>query len=165
MTNSFRPVLLAVGLASVWCALWAEWSLANLAAGLLIGSAVAWWFRPEPGRIRVVPLVRLLGLVLFDLLASTIAVAREILTPTDRTRESVIEVRVPRESRSHVLVLVVAITLTPGTAVVDADPDTGTLYLHLLHDDRRGAVERHAQQLARLACQALPFGRPSGVCG
>jgi hypothetical protein len=41
--------------------------------------------------------------------------------------------------------------------VVDADPDTGTLYLHLLHNDRRAATIEHVGQLTRLACDALPI--------
>ena len=35
-------------------------------------------------------------------------------------------------------------------------PDTGTLYLHLLHSDRRESVTEHVRELAELACRALP---------
>ena len=99
---------------------------------------------------------RFIGLVAVDLVVSTFTVAREILTPTDYTDEAIIAVPVPGETRSHLLMLIVAVTVTPGTAVVDTDPDTGTLYLHLLHADRSEQTTAHVTELAQLACRALP---------
>ena len=108
------------------------------------------------GGIRLLPLARFVGLVAVDLVLATAAVAREILTPTDRTAEAIIAVDLPTDARAHQLLLIVAVTVTPGTAVVDADPDTGTLYLHVLHAERRDATEAHVRALAELACRALP---------
>lgn len=153
-----RHLVTAASLVFAWCALWGEVSVANLISGLLIAGLVTASGIGTAGRggIRLRPLTRFLGLVAVDLVISTITVAREILTQSDRTDEAIIAVRVPTETRGHLLLLIVAITVTPGTAVVDADPDTGTLYLHLLHLDRQDQLEEHVQQLARLACAALP---------
>ena len=63
----------------------------------------------------------------------------------------------PAGTRAHLLLLIVAVTVTPGTAVVDADPDTGRLYLHLLHLDRAEGTVEHVLELAELACRALPM--------
>ena len=52
--------------------------------------------------------------------------------------------------------LLVAITVTPGTAVIDSDGDTGRLYLHVLHAEKAPEIEQHVRQLAELACRALP---------
>jgi multisubunit Na+/H+ antiporter MnhE subunit len=68
----------------------------------------------------------------------------------------VIAVTLPAEARRHLLLLVVAVTVTPGTAVVDTDPDSGTLYLHLLNSAEREATELHVRRIADLACRALP---------
>lgn len=159
-----RRLLAVVGLTLAWCALWGEASPANLASGIVVSVAVS---GPAIGTgavggVRVRPLLRFAALAARDLMASTVSVAREILTPTDWTEEAIIAVSVPTESRAHLLLLTSAITVTPGTAVVDADPDTGTLYLHLLHADRRAATEAHVRELAQLACDALPSAeRPS----
>ncbi len=155
---AIRQVITAGSLVFVWCALWGEVSVANLASGSLLAAAVTASGVGTAGRggVRLRPLVRFAALVAVDLVISTVTVAREILTPSDRTDEAIIAVRVPTETRSHLLLLIVAITVTPGTAVVDADPDTGTLYLHLLHGDRRRGLEHHVQELAGLACAALP---------
>ncbi len=101
-------------------------------------------------------------LVAVDLVVSTVQVAWEILTPTDYTDEAIIAVDTSVESRSHLLMLVVAITVTPGTAVIDSDVDTGRLYLHVLHAEKSDEIERHVRHLADLACRALPVRTQPG---
>ena len=128
--------------------------LAGVAVGVVV--VATGMGPPGEGGLRLGPALRLTGLVAWDLVLSTIQVAREILTPTDHTDEAIIRVDVPADTRSHLLLLVVAITVTPGTAVVDADPDTGALYLHVLHHDRHEQVRSHVRRLAELSCAALP---------
>ena len=163
MIALFQPRRLAtiVALALMWCGLWGEITAGNILAGLAVavGVTAIGVGTPGTGGIRPIPLMRLVALVAVDLVRSTVNVAVEILTLSDHTDESIIAVDVLLPSRDHLLMLVVAITLTPGTAVVDADPDTGTLYLHLLHNKRRDATIEHVDQLARLACEALPIPR------
>ncbi len=163
MTSLLRPrrIVTVASLVLVWCALWGEITAANLAAGVAIGIGITALDvgTPGSGGIRPLPLMHMLWIVGVDLVKSTVGVATEVITPTDRTDESIVAVTVPKESRDHLLLLIVAITLTPGTAVVDADADTGILYLHLLHNDRRVATIEHVEQLARLACEGLPTNR------
>jgi multicomponent Na+:H+ antiporter subunit E len=146
-------------LVAAWCALWGTVSVANLASGVLLAVAVTLFagIDPDAGRIRLWPLLQFGWLVAVDLVQSTVHVAWEILTPTDYTDEAIIAVDTPVGARSHLLMLVVAITVTPGTAVVDTDADTGRLYLHLLHADQHDEIQRHVQRLAELACRALPI--------
>lgn len=160
MTGWLRPRRLVslVVLTLVWCGLWGNLSFANVAGGLVVAVAVlaSGVGSPNEGGVRLGPLLRFAWLVLIDLVKSTVSVAVEIVTPTDRTDEAVIAVEVPREARDHLLLLSVAITLTPGTAVIDTDPDSGTLYLHLLHRRRRDVTVAHVEELVDLACAALP---------
>lgn len=162
MRFPIRRPLIAVGLVAAWCALWGEVTFANVASGVVLAAAISMSHlgNDHPGGLRIVPLVRFAALVAVDLVVSTVQVAREVLTPTDYTAEAIIAVDVPMAARSHFLLLVVAVTLTPGTAVVDGDPDTGRLYLHLLHAERRDEVEAHVRRLAELACAALPVPEP-----
>lgn len=157
---TIRRVFTVIGLVAVWCALWGSASAANLLSGTALALVVlaAGAGTNSPGSVRIVPLAKFLGLVLVDLVLSTANVVREVLTPTDYTDESIIAVPLPGESKRHLLLLVVAVTVTPGTAVVEADTATGTLYLHLLHHDRRDDTVRHVERLAELACAALPVG-------
>ena len=159
-----RLVTLAL-LVAAWCALWGGISVANVLAGTVVAVAATLVAGVQPGhrRIRVVPLVHFVWLVSLDLVSSMVSVAWEILTPTDYTDEAIIAVDTQVESRSHLLMLVVAITVTPGTAVVDTDADTGRLYLHLLHAEKADAIVAHVQRLADLACRALPVDADAGV--
>ncbi len=155
---SVRRALTVAALVFVWCALWGEASAANVASGLLVAVAIvaSGVGTGSPGSLRIGPLLRFAGLVAIDLASSTVSVAREVLTPTDRTNEAIIAVDLPSATRMHLLLMIVAVTVTPGTAVVDADADTGTLYLHLLHAERTGPTRAHVRRLADLACRALP---------
>ena len=152
-----RQITAIASLTAIWCGLWGSASAANIFSGLAVAwGAFALGFGP-PSRlgIRLSPLVRLAWLVGVDLAKSTLHVAAEVLTPTDRTAEAIVAVHVPPVGRAHFLLLVVAITLTPGTAVVDTDIESGVLYVHLLHHGRRSQTIAHVERLARLAADAL----------
>lgn len=155
-----RRLLTVALLVAAWCALWGTVSVANVASGTLIAVAATLFAGVDrnAGGLRIVPLLHFLWLVLADLVVSTVQVSWEILTPTDHTDEAIIAVDPQIGSRSHFLMLVVAITVTPGTAVIDTDGNTGRLYLHLLHADKAPEIEQHVHHLADLACRALPVG-------
>ena len=163
-TITSRRAIMAAALTLIWCGLWGSISFANVASGVVVSVALlaAGFGLDGLGGIRFAPLVQLGWLVLVDLARSTVAVAYETLTPTNHTNEAIIAVDLPKESVHHQLLLVTAITLTPGTAVVEADGNTGRLYLHLLHAENRAATEAHTHRLADLACRALPSPAEKG---
>ena len=159
-----RRLATLVLLVGAWCALWGTVSVANVLSGLAIavGALLVAGGDAGAGSVRVVPLAQFIWLVVVDLVTSTFRVAWEILTPTDYTDEAIIAVDTQIEARHHLLLLVVAITVTPGTAVVDTDPDTGRLYLHVLHAEDSGEIIAHVQRLAELGCRALPVAPAAG---
>lgn len=160
---AFRRSLTVAGLVLAWCALWSSFSAANVLSGLaasLVAMSVGLGGSGRGG-VRIVPLAQFLWLAAVDLAVSTATVVREVLTPTDHTEEGIIAVSIPAGSRHHLLMLYVAITVTPGTAVVAADSDGSVLYLHVLHCDRRNDVEAHVHRLAQLAIDALPEPGPA----
>ena len=154
-------------LVGVWCALWGEVTASNVLSGLVIVALIT-VSRSGPGgrgELRLLPMARFLGLAFIDLVESTVVVARQVVTPGRPTDEAIVAVSAPPLSKAHLLMLTVAVTVTPGTAVVDTDPDTGTLYLHILDHRRTEATARHVERLANYARDALPLpnhnGRPS----
>lgn len=155
---SLRRAAMAASLVGTWCVLWESVSVANLLSGGLVaiivtapglGGALA-------GGVRLVPLMRLLLLIFVDLVRSTFAVSRKILSAGTDTSESIVSVTVAPDARRHLLLFTAAITLTPGTVVVDTDTEDGTLYVHLLHDIDAEANTAHIHRLAELSCQAFP---------
>jgi len=158
-TFPIRRLATIVLLTGAWCALWGEITAANALSGLAMAVLVTIpALAPSfAGGVRIVPLARFVFLVAVDLVASTFSVAKEVLTPTDHTHEAIVAVDMPEGTDPYVVLLVVVITVTPGTAVVDVDPDTGTFYLHLLHGAESAKTAAHVQELAKLAQRALPL--------
>ncbi|MGA9277082.1 Na+/H+ antiporter subunit E [Ilumatobacter sp.] len=155
---TFRRAVSIALLTVAWCALWGSLSAANVLSGLLVAAvATTLGNPPRHGGVRLGPLLRLVWLVAIDLVVSTTVVVREVLTPTDFTDEAIIAIPVPPGRRSHLLLMYVAITVTPGTAVVAAEADGSKIYLHVLHADRRADVEAHTLRLFDLASRALPL--------
>ncbi|MEM8707067.1 MAG: Na+/H+ antiporter subunit E [Actinomycetota bacterium] len=154
-----RRLLLIVGLVAAWCALWHRVSFANVASGLLVAVVVSSPIigPPAVGGVKLVPLLKFGALVGRDLVLSTFNVAYEVITPTDYTEEAIIGVDLPGNARAHMMLIAVAVTVTPGTAVIDVDPDRSRIYLHILHAERADATADHVEELAELACQALPM--------
>ncbi|MFN3256051.1 MAG: Na+/H+ antiporter subunit E [Ilumatobacter sp.] len=160
-TVTVRRAITVVLLTAAWCALWRAFSVANVASGLLVSSAsLAVGVRSDTrGGVRILPLLRLLWLVSVDLVASTVTVVREVLTPTDHTDEAIVAVPIPKGSEHHLLLLFVAITVTPGTAVVASESDATIIYLHVLHADRVDSVIEHVRTIAEVANRALPHAQ------
>ncbi len=160
-----RSLVVVVALVGAWCALWESFSFANVLSGIAVAVPAVMFTGSQTNgpSIRIVPAAKLVGLVAVDLVKSTIDVVWEILTPIDYTDETIIAVDTQVEARSHLLLLVVAITLTPGTAIVDTDPDTGRLYIHLLHADAEPQVTALVRRLVELACEAFPSNEVTAI--
>lgn len=145
-----------VGLVVVWCALWGSFSVANVLGGVAI--VVGLWLvgmgRPAAGRVRLIPLFKLIGLVVADLARSTVNVAKAVVRPR-AVDERTIVVELPDEAYDHLLLVVTAVTLTPGTAVVEKFDDPCRLRLHLLYGSDADDVEAHVHQLVALTNEAF----------
>ncbi len=159
---TFRRAVSVTALTAAWCALWGSPSPANILSGLVVSAAATTLgMPPRRGGVRLVPLGQLIWLVAVDLVVSTAVVVREVLTPTDFTDEAIIAIPIPPGGRAHLFLSYVAITITPGTAVVAAEADASVIYLHVLHADRRSDVEAHVRRLFDLAERALPLPIPA----
>ncbi len=154
----FYAAIKIVVLVAAWCALWGDVSFANVISGFLVAAAASFSGNKLLGRsgIHVGAVLRFARLVFIDLVLSTIGVAWTILQGTKDRDEAIIAVKVPDEAKTHFFLLVTAVTVTPGTAVVDIDSTNATLYLHLLDKDKRQLVKNHVDTLSHIACKAFP---------
>lgn len=83
-----------------------------------------------------------------DLVASSIAVARVVLSPKPQPRPRLVVVPL-RRARTPAEIMMVAnyITLTPGTLTVDVSPDGKSLLVHsLLSGDSGNGVRADVQE-------------------
>lgn len=140
-----NPFLLNLLLAIIWAALWGSFSLTQLVAGYLVGFATLWVTQPLFGGpntyyLRAYRIVRLILFFIYDLTMSSIRVAYDVLTPTDRSNPAILEMPLDVKSDIEILLVTNLISLTPGTLSLDVTPDRKTLIVHAMFADDPEAV-------------------------
>lgn len=145
-------VLLIIAIAALWSALWQSLGSATLVSGVAIGIVVAWLLARISGRpsdwCRMRAIIAYIGLLLWDLWLSSIKVAMDVITPTDRTNERLVEFKTRLTDPVSVATFASSITLTPGslTVVYDEGPEP-VLLIHLLYADD---VDKELEQIRAL---------------
>ena len=86
--------------------------------------------------------VRLICLFLYELVASSVRVTWEVLTPRTYARPGIIAL--PLDVRSDVGITVLAnlISLTPGSLVLGVSPDRRNLFVHVMFIEEPDADRR-----------------------
>lgn len=159
-------VLRTVALALMWAALWADLSLATLAAGVLIAVGVQAVFpamAPRPtAHLNPVATGRLLVVFSWMLLTANLSVLGRILSPRLDLHPLVVDVDLPPCSDAVATVVANAITLTPGTLTLDvARHDDGIgLLVHSLDATDVEVVRADVLRLYELTVAAFPRGAP-----
>jgi multicomponent K+:H+ antiporter subunit E len=104
-----------------------------LAIGLPIMTQRFW---PEKtARLKLVPAILLVGVVLWDILLASIEVARLILGPTDNIKPAFVEIPLDLQNPFVGTILASIVSLTPGTVSIDIDRARWVLQVHALNVD------------------------------
>ncbi len=151
------PVVVLTGL---WLVLFGSTTPAAVLTGLALATTITLLGArrrrgPDHG-VRPLALLRFVGHVGWQLIVSNLALAREVLTPTDYTRPGIVRVPLPPCSDLVLTVVANCISLTPGTLVLDAETDPPVLFVHVLHLDDIEAARAEIGRLHELAAAALP---------
>ena len=139
-----RAVAAAV-LVTVWMLLWGVFSWANLISGLVVSAVVLAVFPLPPvtfaGRPRPLGLVRLGSRFLTDLVVASAQLAVLAFRFGHQPRSAII--RVPLRVPSDLVLTLTgeAVSLVPGSLIVDTDQASTTLYIHVINVSDRDAVE------------------------
>lgn len=89
------------------------------------------------------------ALILFylkELIAASLRVAYEVLTPKDHMRPAVVAIPLEVETDLEITLLANFITLTPGTLSIDISKDRKTLYVHEVYVES-GDIEKVKKQI------------------
>jgi multicomponent Na+:H+ antiporter subunit E len=136
---------LLVWLVLVWNLLWGTWSWANLISGTVLALAVTLLLPLPPvvGGTRVRPAVFVfVGHFVVDLVVSAAEVAWQTIRPGGIRNSAIISVQLRTDSDLLLTVVAEALTLVPGSLVIDMDREHRTLSLHILHVRDEADVER-----------------------
>ncbi|MCX2968254.1 MULTISPECIES: Na+/H+ antiporter subunit E [Streptomyces] len=134
----------------LWVLLWSTPTALVVTGGLLVSVAVVFAFRlpPVSPQITVRPLrvLRLVGGLLRNLVASAASVAWAAVRHGPRVRAAIVEVPLTSDSDLLVTGTSMLTTVTPGSLVLEIDRERGLLYVHVLPvagpEDAAGERER-----------------------
>ncbi len=152
----------------VWVALWGEASPANLLGGVAVGAVLQALFpvprSPGGGRLRPLAFAGLLVELAWRLVKANLVIARAAVSPAHRLCEGVVAVPIVAASDTLVTFVANAISLTPGSLVLEArSGDPTLLFVHVLGRVRMEteAVRRDVQRLEAAVVRAL--GSPEAI--
>lgn len=128
------PVL-AVGLALMWLLL-AGFTRGQFVLAVAVAVGASHGLRAlgeaSPHVRSARALVRLFGIVMYDILRSNIAVASIILSGKRRTRQSgFVSIPLRLRNPNGLAILAIVVTSTPGTAWIDYNSASGELLIHV----------------------------------
>jgi len=132
-------------LALVWTALTDSFTAGGFVSGYVIGLGALWLTQPLYGQagnyfVRSLRIVQLALFFVYDLMMSSLRVARDVLTPQDLSSPKILAMPLKAESDLEVLLVTNLISLTPGTLSLDVSPDRKTLYVHAMFAEDPEAV-------------------------
>lgn len=140
-------IMAVVFLTLVWNLLWGAFTWANLITGILVAVAVLVFFPLPPvvfvGRLRPIGLIRFALRFIADLVVASVQVAMLAFRFGRHPTSAIVAVPLRIHSDLNMTLVGEAVSLVPGSLIVEADRRTATLYIHML------GVEDH-EQLERL---------------
>ena len=142
----WQQLPLLVVLVVLWMLLWGSFSWLNLVTGILLAVIVTRVFYLPAvelaGRFNIIWFVVSLVRFVVDLVVASFQVAFRAFAPKSVTSNAVIGVELVSRSDFIMTVTAIAVSLIPGSIVVEADRDGGILYLHVLGVRDIEAVEK-----------------------
>lgn len=142
----WRQLPLLVALVALWCFLWDHIDLLTVVSGIVLAVLVTRTLYLPPvllsGRFNPWRGL-LLGLrMMFDVVVASLQVAWYSISPWWKPMNSIIAVQLLTRSDLVTTLTAEAISVVPGTVVVDIDRERGLLYLHALGTRTPADLER-----------------------
>jgi multicomponent Na+:H+ antiporter subunit E len=155
-----RDRLVAVGvLTAVWMLLWGVFSWATFIGGLAVSAVLLAVFPLPPvtfaGRLRPAGLARFAVRFLLDLVVASTHLARTAFRFRYRPRSAVIAVRLAVPTDLNITLCGEAVSLIPGSLILDTDRAEGVLYIHVFDVSDHHAVERFRHEVHALEARIV----------
>lgn len=136
MTRVVPYPLMSLALAAMWTLLQGSLSPGTLLLAALLALVVPLTLRllaPEKSELRnPLALLRLTGIVIYDIIRSNFAVASIIIRRRRRHASGFVQIPLTLRNRYGLAALSLIVTCTPGTLWVQYNSRRGTLLLHVL---------------------------------
>ena len=138
----------------VWILLWGSVSPANIISGLAIALVITLLLPlpivPIEGRLHPLSLLRLVCLVAWYLVLSSLQLAWLAVKPGPPPLSAVLRAHLAIKSDLVLALAVNIINLTPGTIVLEIDQVRRMIYVHVIDVGSERAVDRFYRQIAQI---------------
>jgi multicomponent Na+:H+ antiporter subunit E len=138
----------------VWVLLWGTLSAANVLSGLAIaiGITVLLPLPPVPveGRLHPLTLLKLIAVVSYSLVLSSIQVAWLAIKPGPPPLNAVLRAQLSIKSDLVLALAVNIFNLIPGSIVLEIDQARRMIYVHVLDVGSSRGVDRFYRQVAKI---------------
>ena len=138
----------------VWILLWGTLSAANILSGLAVALLITVLLPlplvPVEGRVHPLSLLRLLVVVAYELVLSSLQVAWLAIRPGPPPRSAVLRARLAIKSDLVLALAVNIITLIPGSMVLEIDQERRLIYVHVIDVGSEKAVTRFYRQIEQM---------------
>jgi multicomponent Na+:H+ antiporter subunit E len=138
----------------VWILLWGRVSVGNLIGGLVVAVVITVLLPlpvvPVEGRVHPLSLLRLVLVVAYELVLSSLQVAWLAIKPGPAPQSAVLHARLAIKSDLVLVLAVNIITLIPGSMVLEIDQERRLIYVHVIDVGNDKAVARFYHQVERM---------------
>ncbi|TCZ81309.1 Na+/H+ antiporter subunit E [Paenibacillus albiflavus] len=129
-------ILLNLLIAFVWMLLNESWNIVIFGMGYAIGFFIILSMRrffPEPfyGR-KIIFIFKLFSLFIIELLKSCVVVIRQVTRPKLNIQPGIFRSETVLKSDFEITLLSTLLTLTPGSVVMEIDPEAGVMFIHAM---------------------------------
>ena len=138
----------------VWVLLWGKATPANIIGGLALALVITWLLPlpavPVEGRVHPLSLVRLIAVVAYQLVLSSLQVAWLAIRPGPPPLTAVLRARLSIKSDLVLALAVNIFNLIPGSIVLEIDQERRLIYVHVIDVGNQKAVDRFYRQTAQM---------------
>lgn len=123
----------------IWCGFSNDFSLSNIILGGFFSIICHLIINITTNRVKYhvkfFPLVSLVGLIIWELILSSIIVSCEIIGISNKRNPKIVKINCNSKHAVEKAMLVNLISLTPGTLTIDINEDENIIYVHTMFSD------------------------------
>ncbi|MGC5033464.1 Na+/H+ antiporter subunit E [Micromonospora sp. DT229] len=138
----------------VWVLLWGTPSWATVISGLVVAAVLLAVFPLPPvtfaGRIHPLGVLRFLVRFFSDLVVASVQIAWMAMRPGHVPRSAIIAVQLRVNTDLNLTLTAEALSLVPGSLILEADRASGTLFIHVINLDSLAEVEKFRRGVLEL---------------
>jgi multicomponent Na+:H+ antiporter subunit E len=154
MRGNLLRVWVLCWLMLVWVLLWGKATPANIVGGFAVAAVITWLLPlpvvPVVGRVHPLSLLKLIVVVGYQLVLSSLQVAWLAVKPGPAPLTAVLRARLSIKSDLVLALAANILTIIPGSMVLEIDQERRLVYVHVIDAGNEKAVARFYRQVDQI---------------